>query len=95
MEEFIGKKVKVDFVQEIGWKRPTVITFGNKTLKIRTVRSRWEEHSYSRPWWLRKHRVCYEVETENGDTYQIYWDRGGSGKGKDWFCSSKNSPMKH
>ena len=45
MEEFVGKKVKVETVQEIGWKRPVSLQFGQKLLKVSKVISHWEEHS--------------------------------------------------
>lgn len=88
-EEFIGKNVKVDFVQKTGWKRPTKITINNNILKVKKIISRWEEHTKRRPWWSRKHRVWYQVQLEDGYQYELYWDRGASGSGKEWFLVKK------
>ncbi len=93
MEEFIGKKIKVEFVQEVGWKRPTILTFDKKSYVVKEIASMWEEHTLVQSWWQRKHRVWYQVLLENGDRYEIYWDRGGRGKGKDWILVKRISDV--
>ncbi|OGC51169.1 hypothetical protein A2982_04315 [candidate division WWE3 bacterium RIFCSPLOWO2_01_FULL_39_13] len=85
MKEFIGKNVNVDFVQETGWRRPTSITFNNNLLKVKKIISRWEEHTQSRPWWLRKHRVWYRILLADGSQCELFWNRGAKGAGKEWF----------
>lgn len=62
MDEFIGEKINVDFVQEAGWKRPVMLRFRGKSYAVKEVKSRWEEHDFADPWWTRKHRVWYEVD---------------------------------
>jgi len=91
MEKFIGKKVKVEYTQETGWKRPVTLTFNNHSYKVEKIERRWEEHTLGDPWWQRKHRVWYGILLEDGNYYQIYWDRGASGKGKHWFLVKKVS----
>lgn len=85
MEEFIGKKLKVEYVQEVGWRRPTKLNFDKLDYKVEKILSRWEEHTLGKPWWRRKHRVWYKVSLDNGESYELYWDRGARGKGKDWI----------
>lgn len=84
-EEFIGKKVRVEYVQEIAWKRPVKLKINAKVYKVKKVISRWEEHTMGRPWWRRKHRVWYEVLLGDNNIYTLYWDRGPAGAGRDWF----------
>ena len=91
MEEFIGQKVKVAFVQKIGWKEPTELTLDKKIYKVVKIYQRWEEHTKEKYWRDRKHRVWYEIEMDDGAIYQLYWDRGAYGKGKDWVLAKKIS----
>ena len=85
MEEFIGKKVKVEYVQEIGWKLPVSVTIDKKFYAVEKVLSRWEEHSFGKPWWRRKHQVWYLLELADGYQYHLYWDRGAKGTGQGWY----------
>ena len=85
MSEFIGKKVKADCIQEVGWKRPLALTLDKKFFKVKKIISRWEEHTQQKYWRDRKHRVWYEVKLDDGNIYQLYWDRGAYGKGRDWI----------
>lgn len=89
MEEFIGKKVKVNFIQEIGWKRPQSLLLDKKTYKVRRIITRWEEHTKEKYWRDRKHRVWYKIRLNDGHIYLLYWDRGAYGKGKDWLLARK------
>lgn len=88
MDEFIGKKVKIEFVQEIGWRKPIKLFLDDKTYKIIKIISRWEEHTKEKYWRDRKHRVLYQIKLKDG-VYLLYWDRGAYGKGKDWVLSKK------
>ena len=85
MIDFIGETVKVAYVQKTGWRQPVSLTFAKKTLKVKKILTKWEEHTKEKTWWERKHRVWYEVLLEDGNHYQLYWDRGPAGKGKDWI----------
>ncbi|MDD5454097.1 MAG: hypothetical protein PHW62_01160 [Candidatus Ratteibacteria bacterium] len=89
MEEFIGKKIKVEFIQEVGWKRPVTLTWGKKSHEVKEIIDRWEEHTLTSPWWARKHRVRYKVMLDDCNIYELYWDRGARGKGQDWFLVKK------
>jgi len=85
MNDFIGKKIKVEYIQETGSRRPVALSFDQQTYKIIRIIRQWEEHTLGKPWWSRKHRVWYELELDGGNHYQIYWDRGASGKGEEWY----------
>ena len=91
MHEFIGKKIKVEFVQETGWKRPVSLKWDKRTHKVKEVIDRWEEHTKTNPWYRRKHRVRYKVLLDDNNIYELYWDRGPYGKGKDWFLVKRVS----
>ncbi len=84
MAEFIGKRINVEYVQEVGWRRPVKFSVGKEMHNVREVLSRWEQHTFRDPWWQRRHRVHYIVLLDNGKQYEIYWDRGPSGEGKEW-----------
>ena len=84
MDEFAGKTVDVEYVQEAGWKRPVKISIERKPYAVKEVIAHWEEHTLDDPWWRRRHRVYYHVLLENGKQYEMYWDRGASGEGKEW-----------
>jgi len=85
MDEFIGKAVKVDCVQEVGWRRPVSVTLGSTTYMVKEVVSHWEEHTLLKAWWRRKHRVRYLLDLDDGFRYELYWDRGAKGAGRGWF----------
>lgn len=85
MGEFIGKKVKVNYLQEIGWRRPVSLTLNKKAFKVKKIIFHWEEHTKEKYWRDRKHRVYYELLLDDDNIYQLYWDRGAYGKGKDWI----------
>lgn len=91
MEEFIGRKVKVEFVQEMGWKKPINLTHDRKTYKVKKIISHWEEHTKDKYWRDRKHRVWYKIQLDDDAIYLLYWDRGAYGKGQDWILSRKTT----
>lgn len=91
MGEFIGRKVRCEYVQETGWKRPVRLQAGDRSWAVEEIVDRWEEHTLGRPWWSRKHRVWYVVRLNDGDCYQLYWDRGARGRGMDWVLLKRLS----
>lgn len=93
MEEFIGQKVKMDYIQEIGWRRPIGFSFKKKKYKVVKIISRREEHTREKYWRDRKHRVWYEVLLDDNNRYLLYWDRSAYGKGKDWILSRRIIPQ--
>ena len=79
---FIGETVKVDWVQEVGFKRPASIAWSGETLAVKDVLMKWEDHGFGssppkkRPWYLRRHRTCYRVRTTEERVFEMYLDRG-------------------
>ena len=72
MNELISKKIKVEYVQETGWRRPVKIRIGKEEYPVKKVVSRWEEHTLDDAWWRRRHRVHYIVDLNDGAQYEIY-----------------------
>lgn len=83
--EFIGREIRVEWVQEPGWKRPVALLWDGRTLRVSTVIARWDDYGFGlaaprrKKWYHRRHRTWYEVETEGGDRFRLYMDRGGRG----------------
>lgn len=99
MMEFIGRTVQVDWVQEAGWKRPVSFTWGDRTYRVKAVVARWDDYGFGtaapsrKKWYQRRHRTCYEVETEDGMRFRLYLDRaGGRRHWVLWGCISAPSP---
>lgn len=91
MPEFIGKKIKVEYVQKIGWRRPVKLRIGAEEHKVKKVLSRWEEHVMKDSWWQRKHRVHYVVLLDDGERYELYWNRGSRGTQEEWVLLKRLS----
>lgn len=81
--EFIGRPVTVEWVQEPGWMRPVTFTWADRTFRVRAVVARWDDYGFGlapparKKWYQRRHRTCYEVETEGGERFRLYLDRAG------------------
>jgi hypothetical protein len=79
---FVGETVRVSWVQEIGYKRPTAIALSGGDLAVQEVLMKWEDHGFGqsppkkRPWYLRRHRTYYRVKTGTGRVFELYLDRG-------------------
>ena len=89
MEELISKKIKVEYAQETGWRRPVRIKAGKEEYAVQNVIRRWEEHTLDDAWWRRRHRVHYIVELDDGAQYEIYWNRGARGAREEWVLLKK------
>jgi len=83
MMEFIGRPVEVEWVQEAGWKRPVTFVWDGRTWRVKAVVARWDDYGFGvaapsrKKWYQRRHRTCYEVETEEGERFHLYLDRAG------------------
>jgi hypothetical protein len=79
---FIGETVRVSWVQEVGYKRPTTITWNGQDLAVQEIIMKWDDHGFGqsppkkRPWYLRRHRTYYRVKTGDGRVLELYLDRG-------------------
>lgn len=75
---FVGERVEVE--TEKGFGEPKVVVWRGKSLKVHRVLRWWHNFSYGsyrylpRRWWLKKRRLYFEVEFEDGRTARIYRD---------------------
>ena len=79
MEKFIGQVIEVRLVGEV--KRPAGFRWRGREYSITRILARW--HDYAMPpqlrrkkWTMRRHRNYYHVETDSGDRFELYLDRG-------------------
>ena len=72
MNKLISKKIKVEYMQETGWRRPMKIRADKKDYTVKKIIRRWEEHTLDDAWWRRRHRVHYIVDLNDGAQYEIY-----------------------
>ncbi len=91
MNKLISKKIKVEYMQETGWRRPMKIRADKKDYTVKKIIRRWEEHTLDDAWWRRRHRVHYIVDLNDGAQYEIYWNRGASGQRDEWILLKKLS----
>lgn len=88
--EFIGDLIKVETEGLV--KRPVRFVWRGRTYAITRILAGW--HDYSMPtgirrprWTMRRHRNYYHVETETGERFELYLDRGA--KQPVWILSSR------
>jgi len=72
-EEFIGEEIKVHFERMPG--PPICFTWGGAEHRIDRVVRAWRQLDFQRPWWRRRHRDHYVVETETGELFELYHHR--------------------
>ena len=77
--EFIGEVIRVETEGEV--KRPARFTWRGREYQVLRVIGGW--HDYSLPttvkhprWTMRRHRNYYHVETDTGERFEMYLDRG-------------------
>ena len=83
---FIGQKI--DVVTREEEPVPVSFTWKEREYHITTIVRTWQDHGFSqaapvRNWRSRRHRNVFVVETDSGEHFQIYLDRG-SGR-KQWY----------
>jgi hypothetical protein len=83
--DFIGEVVEVETEGEV--KRPARFTWRGREYHITRIVYSW--HDYSMPsglrhpkWTMRRHRNYYHVQTDTGERFEMYFDRGK--KRPDW-----------
>lgn len=80
--DFIGETVRVDWIQEIGYKRPVTVGWSGGDIRVQDILMKWEDHGFGssppkkRPWYLRRHRTYYRVKDSGGRVFEMYLDRG-------------------
>ena len=85
MSEFVGEAIHVDKQGA----EPVSFRWRGRQYRIRRVRQSWFDVGFGRAasgirkgWWQRRRRTFYRVETQDGQLFEIYWDRGS--ERKDW-----------
>jgi len=73
-------------------REPVAFTWRGRRYVVREIVSAWTDAGFgagevTRTWYRRRHRNVYRVETEEGETYELYLDRGGSRR--DWVLRRK------
>jgi len=90
--EFIGKEIVVTVEGEV--MAPVAFRLGDRDYRIAEILDWWTDHGFGgdprrrRRWWQRRHRNYFRVRTEEGEVYEIYYDRGANLKHpelKKWF----------
>ena len=82
--KLISERIEVEFDDSSGGlKQPTAFVWRGQRHVIREVLSAWVDSGFgagevTRTWYRRRHRNYYRVETDEGELYEIYLDRGGS-----------------
>jgi len=71
---------------------PIAFTWREKEYKIKEIIAFWPDFSYPKggkrkKWWQRKHKNFYRVLTEDGEVFEIYFDRGA--KREAWILYTK------
>lgn len=80
MAEFIGREIEVTV--EGGVKAPVAFRLGDREHEIAEILDAWQDHGFGlaeplrKNWRLRHHRNYYRVRTSDGETFEIYMDRG-------------------
>jgi hypothetical protein len=93
MPEFISEKIEVKCEEKS--KNPISFIWRKREYKIKEVILSWSDFGFPpgspkrKTWNLRRHRNCFRVETESGEKFEIYCDRGTTGKIKNWVLFSK------
>ena len=79
-QRFIGKEIEVTTSGDI--KTPASFRLEDREYVIAEVLEYWPDYGYGkqppqrRKWYHRRHRNYYRVKTTEGETYEIYHDRG-------------------
>lgn len=101
VERFFGKPVKVTVGGTL--RQPQSFTLAQREYTVVEVLAVWADSGFGklplkrRRWWMRHHRTCYRVRTEEGEVYDLYYDRGTSlsnPRYRRWFLSRRVVPSR-
>ncbi len=74
MAEFIGEEIEVEREEKPG--PPTSIKWRGVDYRLQSVRNLLRRLDFKRKWYQRRHRDHYIVTTEDGETFEIYFNKG-------------------
>lgn len=85
---FIGEPIEVTTGGHIA--EPQSFVWREQAYMITHVIAAWQDWGFpagavQRNWRTRRHRNYYRVETEAGEVFEIYNDRGPAGGRSEWF----------
>ncbi len=77
--QFFGKEIEVTVQGEL--RTPVSFRAGGREYLIAEIIAAWPDYGFGRGggphrWWQRHHRNYYRVKTTEGETFEIYYDRG-------------------
>jgi len=72
--QFISQEITVLFAAKPG--PPTAFVWNGVEYTIARVRDAQRRLDFRKPWFSRRHRDYYVVETEAGGIFEIYFQRG-------------------
>jgi hypothetical protein len=95
-ERFFGRQIEVATGGDV--KVPVSFKLDDREYTITEILESWPDHGFGQSaagrkrWWQRHHRNYYRVKTADGDTYEMYYDRGVNLKYpelKKWFLTQR------
>jgi hypothetical protein len=91
--EFIGEVIEVQTEGEA--KRPASFSWRDQTYRVERILTSWRDYGMPaqlhRPkWTMRHHRNYYHVQTQSGERFEIYLDRGA--KRPEWVLLGRLDP---
>jgi hypothetical protein len=94
--EFIGEVISVETEGEV--KRPAGFTWRGQDYRVERILASW--HDFQMPtelrrpkWTMRHHRNYYHVQTDTGERFEIYLDRGA--KRPEWILLKRLGAVPH
>ena len=92
-EEFISAEIEVDRNETNG--NPVSFRWNNKRSSVKEIIAAWQDWGFSggapkkKTWRMRRHRNYFRVETDSGEVFEIYHDRGIKPGETKWILSVK------
>jgi hypothetical protein len=92
--QFFSKEIEVTLGGE--FRAPLSFRLGTEEYVISDILETWSDYGFGLSplrrgrWWQRRHRNYYRVKTNQGEVFEIYYDRGTSlehPEQKKWFLS--------
>ncbi len=87
--KFISREIEVTRSEQDG--SPTSFTWDGVNYTIREIIATWQDWGFSagapsrKTWRMRRHRNFYQVATDDGAVYELYFDRGVKPGGGSWI----------
>lgn len=91
----ISERIKVEIREsKHGLQEPGEFVWRKELYIVDTVLKEWTEVGFgsgekTRTWYRRRHRNHYRVRLIDGTVYELYLDRGGTGKVRWWTLHSR------